>query len=64
MVEFEPGRLWIGNAVEPREPRRLLDFGFSAVVDLAVDEAPAVLPREMIYCRIPLADSEGNQAEL
>ncbi len=40
MVEFEPGRLWIGNAGEARDPRRLLDLGFSAVVGLAVDEAP------------------------
>jgi len=40
MVEFESGRLWIGNAGGARDPRRLLGLGFSAVVDLAVDEAP------------------------
>ena len=60
MVEVESGRLWIGNAGEARDPRRLLDSGFSAVVDLAVDEPPAVLQRELIYCRIPLVDSDGN----
>ena len=60
MVEVEAGRLWIGNAGDARDPRGLFDLGFSAVVDLAVDEPPAVLPREMIYCRIPLVDSDGN----
>ena len=60
MVEVEAGRLWIGNAGEARDSRRLLESGFSAVVDLAADEPPAVLPRETIYCRVPLVDSDGN----
>jgi len=60
MVEVESGRLWIGNAGEARDPRRLFDSGILAVVDLAWDEPPAVLHRELIYCRIPLVDSGGN----
>lgn len=60
MVEVEPGRLWIGNAGEARDPKSLFDRDIAAVVDLAWDELCAVLPREMIYCRIPLVDSGGN----
>ena len=32
----------------------------AAVVDLAVNEPPAQRSRDMIYCRIPLNDGDGN----
>ncbi|MDP1562534.1 MAG: protein phosphatase [Pirellulaceae bacterium] len=32
-----------------------------AVVDLAINEAPAVLPRDFVYCRFPLNDGGGNE---
>ena len=35
-----------------------------AVVDLALNEQPAVLPREIIYCRYPLLDGAGNPSWL
>lgn len=60
MIEISTKQLWIGNAGEARDPRSLFDREISTVVDLAWDEPPAALPREMIYCRIPLVDSDGN----
>jgi protein-tyrosine phosphatase len=39
---------------------RLLEQGITVVVDLALDEPPAVLSREMVYCRFPLVDGTGN----
>jgi len=36
--------------------------GVQAVVDLAVNEAPAIASREFVYCRFPLLDSAGNES--
>jgi protein-tyrosine phosphatase len=36
--------------------------GIVALVDLAIDEAPFVPPREMVLHRIPLLDGAGNAA--
>lgn len=60
MIEVASGQLWIGNALDAREPRPLFEYGISAVVDLAYEEVPAQLPRPLIYCRFPLLDGEGN----
>ncbi len=60
MIEISTKQLWNGNEGEDRDPRSLFDREISTVVDLAWDEPPAALPREMIYCRIPLVDSDGN----
>ena len=38
----------------------MLGAGIGAVVDLAVNEAPATLPRELVYCRFPLVDGSEN----
>ena len=37
-----------------------MDAGFQVVVDLAIEESPIQLPREVVYCRFPLLDGEGN----
>ena len=63
MHEVISGRLWIGNAVEARDLRSLLDMGVAAVVDLAIEELPASVVRELIYCRIPLIDGASNPPE-
>jgi protein-tyrosine phosphatase len=55
--------LWIGNARDARDPRALYEHGIAAVVDLAYDEPPAALPRDFVYCRIPLVDGGGNARE-
>ncbi len=52
--------LWIGHIGDVRDPRTLLSTGILAVIDLAVNEPPAVLPRELVYCRFPLIDGAGN----
>jgi len=56
------GLLWTGNARDARDHRRIADAGIEAVVDVSSEEEPAVLPRSMTYCRIPLRDGQGNEA--
>ena len=52
--------LWIGTARDARDLRAVLDAGIEAVIDLAVNEPPAVLTRELAYLRFPLLDGPGN----
>jgi hypothetical protein len=56
--------LWIGNARDAREISRLLNLGVAVVVDLALEEAPIVFPRDVVYCRFPLVDGSGNSHTL
>jgi protein-tyrosine phosphatase len=64
MNEIQSGKLWIGNALDVREPQQLFDVGIRAVVDLAYEESPAQLPREFVYCRFPIVDAGGNDPEV
>jgi len=48
MREVRPG-LWIGNALESRDLTRVLELGMEALVDLAIEEPPASLVRELTY---------------
>ncbi|MBM4088984.1 MAG: dual specificity protein phosphatase family protein [Planctomycetes bacterium] len=64
MREISRGRLWLGTAIDVRAVRALYDVGVEAVVDLAYEEPPAQLPRELWYCRFPLVDGCGNRIEL
>ncbi len=64
MREIQPDVLWIGHALDVRQPRRLFDAGIMAVVDVAYEESPAQTPRELIYCHFPLVDGGGNDAAL
>jgi hypothetical protein len=52
--------LWIGHVGDVRDPRSLFSTGTLAVIDLALNEPPASLPRELVYCRFPLIDGAGN----
>ena len=56
--------LHIGNALDARDLRLLYDSGIRAVIDLAINEPPAQLGREFIYCRFPLNDGDGNSDAL
>ncbi|MGA2068225.1 MAG: dual specificity protein phosphatase [Thermoguttaceae bacterium] len=56
MREILPGKLWIGNAGDGRDPERLLEAGVVAVVNLAAEEPSPTLPRSIIYCHFPLMD--------
>ncbi len=38
----------------------VLSLGILAVVDLALNEPPTKLPRELAHCRFPLIDGSGN----
>ena len=60
MREVLPGLLWIGNAFDARDLKRILDSQIQAVIDLAMEEPPAALTRDLIYCRFPLVDGQGN----
>jgi len=60
MRQMRGRRLWIGNAGDLRDPRSLLAAGVMAVVELADNEPPATLPRELVRLRFPLADGGDN----
>jgi protein-tyrosine phosphatase len=57
-----PGLLWIGNARDARDPGQLMSAGIKAVVDLAMDEPVSMLPRDLVYCRLPLVDGDDDEA--
>jgi hypothetical protein len=52
--------LWLGHSGDARNPAGLLSLGIMAVIDLAREEPPATLPREIVYCRFPLVDGPEN----
>ncbi len=60
MHEIHSNLLWLGHALDVREPRPLFDAEIAAVVDVAFEEPPAQLPRQLIYCRFPINDGGGN----
>lgn len=60
MREIQSELLWTGNARDARDARGLIDGGISAIVDLAYEELPAQLPRQLVYCRFPIVDGAGN----
>ena len=61
MREILADTLWLSNAVEIRNMRRVLSFGVEVIVDLAADE-PVLhnIPRDVAYLRFPLNDGGGN----
>lgn len=64
MREILPRLVWIGNARDGRDVSEVISREIAAVVDLAMEEAPAQFPREIIYCRFPLIDGAGNSPSL
>lgn len=50
--------LYVGNAMDARDLKSIYDQQIRAVVDLAINEPPAQLGREIIYCRFPLNDGD------
>lgn len=64
MREIIPKQLWIGNVSDTDNPSQLLNMGISALIDLAYEELPPTLPRDLIYCRFPLIDGSENPVEL
>lgn len=64
MTEIVPGLLWIGNAMEVRGLPGVLEAEIGALVDLALEERPPMLTRDLVYCRFPLIDGGGNPPSL
>lgn len=57
-------QLWIGNSGDVNSLREFLNAGGRAFVHLAYEELAPAVPRELICCRFPLIDGEGNAPEL
>ena len=64
MREVIPSVLWIGNAHDARDVMGVLACGIGVVIDLAIEEPPIHFPRDIVYCRFPLLDGEGNSPAL
>src|SRR5437764_14691593 len=64
MRQIPPHGLWLGHAGDGRDFRAILDARIQAVVQLAVEEEPLHLPRELTFCRFPLVDGAGNEPKL
>jgi hypothetical protein len=64
MNQIHPFALWLGHAGDGRNVKLLLDSGIAAVVQLAAEEPVLQLPRELIYCHLPLLDGAGNDPRL
>jgi hypothetical protein len=52
--------LWIGNTGDLRDWRVIHRSGIVALIDLAVNEQPGPMAREIVYMRVPLIDGAGN----
>lgn len=52
--------LWLGHARDARDLSALHELGIRAVIDLAAEEPPAQLSRDLVYLRFPLVDGDGN----
>lgn len=64
MREVIPERLWIGNVGDARDPSSVLDAEVAALVNLAAEELPPTLPRDILYCHFPLVDGPGNSSAM
>ncbi len=64
MRQIDGRPLWLGHVGDLRNVAELFAAGIIAVVDLASNELPAMLPREFVYCRFPIVDGGGNPAWL
>jgi hypothetical protein len=60
MRRIQPYHLWLGHVGDIRDLRGVLAAGMEAIVDLALNERPTVVTRELVYCRFPLVDGAGN----
>ncbi|HEV3416818.1 MAG TPA: dual specificity protein phosphatase [Pirellulales bacterium] len=64
MNQMKDFQLWIGHAGDGRDLRGILEREIRAVVQLAIEEPPLQLPREIIAYRFPLLDGDGNAPDL
>ena len=64
MNQIQPYLLRVGHLGDGQNFKALFDEGVRAVVQLAWEDEPLMLPRELVFCRFPLADGPGNRSEL
>ncbi|MBR9801575.1 dual specificity protein phosphatase family protein [bacterium] len=62
MRRIAPLPVWIGNAGDARDLRRVHAEGLAAIVDLAAEEPPVPVTRELMYFRVPLMDGAENDS--
>jgi protein-tyrosine phosphatase len=63
MNQIVPYLLRVGHNGDGEDFKVLFDKGVQAVVQLAWEEVPLLLPRELMLFRIPLVDGPGNRPE-
>jgi protein-tyrosine phosphatase len=63
MNQIVPYLLRVGHNADGEDFKALFDEGIQAVVQLAWEEVPLLLPRELMLFRIPLVDGPGNRPE-
>lgn len=49
--------------MDARDPQAIFAMGIKMVVDIAYEEPPARLPRQLGYCRFPINDGGGNDRQ-
>jgi protein-tyrosine phosphatase len=60
-----PGHsIWMGHAGDGRNLASIHEMGIRMLVDLAADEKPPAITRDLIFCRFPLVDASGNPPAL
>jgi hypothetical protein len=52
--------LWLGHVGDISDLSAIHAAGIKVLVDLAMNESPAKLSRDLAYCRFPLIDASGN----
>jgi hypothetical protein len=64
MRKVDPYSLWVGSIVDGWNLQGLHGQGIRAIIDLASNEAPIKLTRDLMYCRVPIVDGVGNDRVL
>lgn len=64
MRQIQPHSLWLGHVEDARDLRAVHEAGIAALVDLAANELPVPITRDLAYCRFPIVDGMGNSREL
>lgn len=60
MRRLHPHSLWLGNTPTLWDLRGVHDEKIVVIVDLAANEMPPALTRDLTYLRFPLVDGGGN----
>ena len=64
MHQISPHLLWLGHAGDGRDLRAIFAQGIRARVELAAEEPLAPASHDLMTCRFPLVDGNGNEPAL